>query len=718
MRQVFTTKRGEVVVADVPAPMCGRGELVVATHWSVISAGTETASTHPSPSARRAVRRSLARRAVEVLRADGLSPVVDRLRDRGNLHAELGYSAAGVVVEVGRDVAGFRVGERVACAGGGFACHAEVIRVPPMLCARVPSAVPLRSAAWTTLGAIALQGVRRAQPELGSVALVTGLGTLGLLTVQLLKASGCAVVAADLDPRRVAVALALGADRAVDSGEAGAVEAAVAELSGGIGADCALLTAKTSSSGPVAQAMDVVRQRGRVVVVGDVGLDVPRAEFYRKEIELTMSCSYGPGRYDDSYELDGRDYPPGFVRWTEQRNLSAFLGALASGAVDPERLVTDVFPIEEAPAAYERLAGGGGALGVMLEYPAAAREATPALNRSVSVRRGPSNGGRVGVAVIGAGSFAREVFLPAAAAHPGLALVAVASRTGKAAVAAARRFGAERASTEWRELLCDPLVEAVFVATRHDSHAEIAAAVLAAGKHVLVEKPLALDEGGIASVLAAQEASGAVLLVGHNRRFSPAALAIREALAARGGPAMIVCRVNAGHIPASHWTQDPAVGGGRIVGEVCHFLDLASALLCDPESVTFDARAVPPGPGGPDTFDNVSIQLAFSDGSTAQIAYTAMGGPGLGKERVEAHGGGRSFVIDDFRELRSFGPGALPAWSSARPDKGHTAEVAAFAAAIRGRGDAVPPPWVQARAARLALSIDAAVRQAARTERP
>ena len=534
-----------------------------------------------TPAAKAAKRRSLIKRGFEVLQEDGMKTLSRKIRGMTNIANTVGYSSAGIVMAVGKDVTGFSPGDRVACAGAGYACHAEWIRVPPMLASRVPDGVSLKDACWTTIGAIALQGIRRAAPQLGEVVVVTGLGLLGQLTVQFLRAAGCQCIALDLDPRRIEKAIELGATIGLDARDQDAVREQVERLPNGIGADAVLLCATSSSDEPMAQALQLVRQRGRVVVVGDIGMKLPRSPFYQKEAEVTISCSYGPGRYDSTYEEGGLDYPPGFVRWTENRNMGAFLHMLDNGSVQLEGLNTHAFSIEEGGEAYQTLVQpDANALGVLLRYPVTdSPDKTPDETRIMPVHDPVQS--PIQVAMIGLGGFAMNYHLPNLESHPDFALRYAVSRTGATATREAKSFHAAFAATDWREVLEDQELHAVVICTRHDSHAEIAAAALRAGKHVLVEKPIGLTEAEIDDVLKAQKESGKVLLVGHNRRFSPGAQKLAKALREINSPAMIQMRINAGNIPPSHWTQDPEVGGGRIIGEVCHFIDLSAALLGD-----------------------------------------------------------------------------------------------------------------------------------------
>jgi predicted dehydrogenase/threonine dehydrogenase-like Zn-dependent dehydrogenase len=679
--------------------------------YSVISTGTETAGVASRDLRSRALGAvRLARLGAQRLRAAGIEETLRKARLREGIKGPTGYSVAGTVREVGADVADLRRGDRVAAGGSEYAHHAEQVAVPRNLVVPVPEGVSLRAASFATVGAIALQGVRRADPRVGEIVAVIGLGLVGQLAAQILAAAGCRVVGLDLRADRLALAREV-----VGMGFTGCTDAedlarAVAAASGGAGADAVLLCAGTASSEPANLALRVVRQRGRVVVVGAVGMDLERGELYRKEAEFTISCSYGPGRYDATYEEGGLDYPIGFVRWTENRNLAAFLDLTAAGRVDPEGLVAAERPIAEAAEAFAAAkAGSERGVAYVLAYGAAGAPSAR------SVARGPARSakpaGAIGVAVLGAGGFAASTLLPAIAAEPDFALHAVVTRHGANAARIAQEFRAPVASTDASEVLGDPAVDAVVIATRHDSHAELARAALAAGKHVFLEKPMGIARTELDALRDAAAASDRVFTVGYNRRYAPLSLAVRDALARVPGPRTVVYRVNAGPVPAGHWTLDPAVGGGRIVGEACHMLDLLAFWL-GPEVVAWSAVGLAPRSGAR-TSEDFAASLRFRDPAgvehAASLVYTALGHRAVAKERVEIHTGGGTLVLEDFAELEAHG---LPV-AAARlklPDKGHSAEIRAFRDAVRG----LPGPllgfeeaW---RAADLALRIDESVR--------
>jgi len=725
MKQILQNLRsGKVEVADVPAPAVRPVHLLVRTAATLISPGTERMLVEFGQAGLLGKARAQpekVRQLVAKMRSDGVRPALEAVASRLDEPLPLGYSNVGRVLEVGEGVSGFVPGQRVVTNGP----HAEVVCVPATLAAAVPDAVDDASASFAVLGAVALNGVRLLEPTFGETFVVVGLGLLGLLSVQLLRAHGCRVLAVDVDETRCALARSLGADAVCAARDGDPVRAA-RELSAQRGCDGVLITASARGNEIVAQSAAMCRKRGRIVLVGVVGLELERAAFYEKELSFRVACSYGPGRHDPSYEAQGNDYPLGFVRWTAARNFAAVLDALARGTLDVAPLISRRIAVESAEEAYGAILADRTALGVVLDYPQAddtrpldAAARVTALAAPVAAARGSSDrpvpapdGGpavatvptgarptarpRAGgtaaspvVGVIGAGQFARLVLLPAIKAA-GAQVAAVASAGGVSCLHAARRFGAGEATTDLARILETPAIEAVFIATRHDSHADLAARALAAGKHVFVEKPLAIDHAGLATVAAAHRAAPHLhLMVGFNRRFAPHALQARRLLARRVEPVAIHVTVNAGALPADHWTRDPAVGGGRIAGEGCHFVDLALFLVGRPIVAT---RALPLGGGQGGGGDGATLCLTFADGSVATIAYWTNGPRSWAKERVEVFCEGRALLIDNWRALRTSGwprtPRSLP-W--ARQDKGHRAGVAAFLAAV-ARGGPAPIP--------------------------
>jgi predicted dehydrogenase/threonine dehydrogenase-like Zn-dependent dehydrogenase len=687
MKQVVQhvrTRRLEV--AEVPEPGVRSGGILVRNAASLISAGTEKTITDfagKSMLGKARDRPDLVRQVVDRVKKDGIGPTVQTVLSRLDQPIALCYSGAGVVEAAGRGAEEFSAGDRVACAGMTYASHADVVFVPRNLSVPVPDGVSLEDAAYVTVGAIALQGVRVADVRLGESVAVIGLGLLGQLAVQILRAAGCRVIGVDLDPAKVALARQLGAEAAVVRTDD--VHGAVAAFTGGRGADAVVITAATSSSDPVELAGEIARDRAVVSMVGATGMDLPRKPFYDKELQLRLSRSYGPGRYDPQYEEKGADYPVGYVRWTERRNMEEFLRLVAAGQVTPAALTTHRFPVARAEAAYDVIQGKTGEpfAGVLLTYP---ERTEPPVRRVVLSRAAPA-AGALGVGFVGAGNFARAVLLPRFQKLPEVALAGVSTATGMNARAVGERFGFGYATTDTPALLADPAVRAVVVATRHASHARLAAQALRAGKAVFVEKPLALDEAGLREVRAAQEETGGVLAVGFNRRFSPLARVVKDAFTP-GVPLAIAYRVNAGFIPRESWIHDPEDGGGRIVGEVCHFIDLCQ-FLADDEPVEAFAHALGGAEGG--MHDTVAITLRFSRGSVATISYYATGDRSFPKERVEVFAGGTLAVLDDFREVVVSRGGKRTRTRRMSQDKGFDEEVAAFVRAAR-EGGALPIP--------------------------
>ena len=684
MKQVAQRpKDGAISVVDVPAPALRPGWVLVANRFSLISAGTErtkivTGEKNLVQKARE--RPDLVKKVVDKARVEGVRAAVDAARDRLSALAPIGYSCAGLVVEVGEGVDGLAPGDRVACGGGGWANHAEAVAVPQNLVVPVPSGVRLDDATYATVGAIALHGVRQADAGIGEWVGVIGLGLVGQLAARVLRASGCNVVGVDLDHAAVELARTAGV-LAYTRDDAELSEAVRAHTSG-LGLDAVLLCASSASPDPLELAVELARDGGRIVVVGETTIAVERAPMYEKELELRMSRSYGPGRYDRDYEERGRDLPAGYVRWTEQRNMQAFLDLVASGRVAPGDLTTHSFLVDDAPDAYRLLTEPGDErpFGVLLEY-----TAEPDVLRSQPPRPAAkrADAGTPGVALIGAGAFARATLIPALK-DAGASLVAVASGGGLSAADVATRFGFERVASSIEEILEDAAVGAVVVATRHGSHAHLAAAALRAGKAVFVEKPLALTLEQLAEIEAALTPESA-LMVGFNRRFAPLVERLQTELGPRGD-LVLSMRVNAGPLPDDHWLHDPEDGGGRLLGEGCHFVDLL-ATLAGSRAISAHAVAVPQAGRPIECSDSFTADLRF-DGAVASLVYSGGGDPHLPKERLEAFGGGVAAVLDDFRVLTVHRNGKNRSWKSAQ-DKGHRAEIARFVAVARG--EAEPP---------------------------
>ncbi len=669
MRQlVQNRKSGEIELVEVPAPVCGPRTILVRTLASAVSAGTER---HMMKLGRQSMLRTalerpdLVSRVVTKFQREGLAATVRAVREKTEQTVALGYSSCGRVVEVGPEVDDIRPGDLVACAGQDFASHAEIAAVPRTLVARVPDGVAPEQAAFATLGAIAIEGVRLAHVELGETTVVIGLGLLGQITVQLLLAAGCRVVAIDLDEQRVELARQAGATLAFTNQN---LPAAVTPQ----GADAVLITADSSSNEPLELAARLAREKGRVVAVGLIKTDLPRHEFFLKELEFVVSRSTGPGRYDPSFEIDGRDYPYPYVRWTQTRNLEAFLDLLARRRITLSHLITHRIPFSEAPGAYELLVGDTPPMGMVFEYPDTARP----VERSLSLRSPAATpADTLAIGFIGAGSFARAVLLPTLQQYPQIRRVALTCSSGVHAREAAEKFGFETAGTSALEGALD----AVFIATPHSTHAELVLQALAAGRHVFVEKPLCVQPEELELIADAHGRAGKILMVGFNRRFSPFALEARELLGARSGEASFLYRINAGPLSPGHWLGRPAEGG-RIVGEVCHFIDLISFLTGSLPARVF-ASGLPDG--------DVQVHLTLDDGSSGSIHYVTSNRARLSKERLDIFAPDLTIEMDDFLTAVVHHRGRRTQRKWSRQDKGHRAEVAAFLDAVRQGG---PPP--------------------------
>jgi len=686
---------GELRVEDVPAPICRAGGVLVRTAFSLVSAGTERMKVGQARMGLVAKARARPDKVKQVLQSVhqvGLTATYAKVRERLAALTPLGYSLAGVVEEVGAGLDEFQVGDRVACAGEGVACHAEFVSVPRNLCARVPDGVDLKDAAFATVGAIAMNGVRQARVTLGDSVLVIGLGLVGLLAVQILKAAGAKVIGVDLDPAKVDLARRCGADLALTRDTAG-LEQTVRDATGGLGVDVAYVAASTKSSDPLTLAGEVTRDRGTVVIVGMVPVEADWQTYYHKELSVLLSRSYGPGRYDPQYEQKGIDYPVGYVRWTERRNLEEFLRLIAIGRINPGLLEPRVFKFEDAPEAYRQLHEGSHAVGILFEYPVDApverRVALPAAVRADK----PKNGDHVGIGLIGAGNFATGTLIPALKKIPAARLRGICSARGLSAASAGQRHGFEYCASDYHELLNDDQIDAVVIATRHDTHARFAAEAMRAGKHVFVEKPLALTHEQLDEVVAAQAETGKILMPGFNRRFSPLSIAVRDFFAGRTAPIEVLCRVNAGPLADDSWYKDEAEGGWRIVSEGCHFVDLIQFLCgCPPRRV--HARMTGGHVAGRQN-DNCIVTLEMEDGSLGMLAYLANGDPGFEKERIEVFGQGRTAVIENWRQARLVAEGKVRKVSPAGTAKGHGLELQAFLTAMLNR-DGAPLPLPQA----------------------
>lgn len=682
MKQILqNAKSGALELVDVPAPAVGHGQVLVRTAYSVMSPGTEKMAmdfARKSMLGKARSRPDLVKQVVRKLQQEGPLPTYRTVMNRLDAPQPLGYACAGIVEEVGPGVTTVAPGDRVACAGAGYANHAEMVVVPENLTASVPGAVSLDRAAFATLGAIAMQGLRVGDPSLGEVVVVIGLGLIGQLTVQLLLANGCQVYGIDVDPKRVEQALSQGMQAGASPGDDH--DPFFLRSTGGHGADLAIVTAASDSSAPIGLAAELCRHKGRVVAVGATAMDLDRRVFYEKELELRMSMSYGPGRYDRRYEEEGLDYPLAYVRWTEQRNLQAFLDLAARGVIDPRKMDVETVPFDAATATYEALAGGQRkSLAAVFEYAAEVDRARSQPIDSATTTRSRSRGDSIGVSFVGAGNYAKAVLLPALKEMSEIELCSVVTATGPSAQRTGERFGFLECGTDPARVFEDDRVDLVFIATQHDSHAELAEAALRAGKHVWLEKPVGLTVEEVDRVIRAASDSSGLLMVGHNRRFSSHAVGIRNAFHPRTGPMSLQYVVAAGSTPGGTWLTDPAVGGGRIVGEASHFVDLANFVVGSPLS----SAEIRPLGRDRESDDSTLLVLGYQDGSQATIAYLANTGSDLPKERWEAHADGKSAFCDNYRSS------ALPGGKKIRgvnQDKGQVAALRALAEAIRKGG--------------------------------
>lgn len=693
MKQLIQNyKSGEMTVCEIPIPQLDRGGVLVRTAYSLISAGTEksmveTARMNLLQKARS--RPDLVVKVLDKARTEGFISAYQKAMRRLSTDVPLGYSSSGVVMAVGEGVQGLRAGMRVACGGIGYASHSEVVFVPKNLCVAVPDGVELNEAAFATLGAIALQGVRSASSNVGELVVVIGLGLVGLLTVQILKASGCFVVGIDPDDRRCKLACELGADVAGGNWHEQMDECL--RLSGGVGADAVVITAATSSSELLEQAGELARDRARVVVVGQIGMQVPRKLYYEKELSLLMSRSYGPGRYDRSYEEKGIDYPVGYVRWTEQRNMAAVLNLIAARKLDVAALTTHQFLLDRALDAYDMILNGRERfLGVLLRYDQSHKidaSAIP-LAKPTAAREPHSDGAhsKLGISVIGAGSFCTGVILPILSKQEGVSLRSICSQRGLSARSAGDRWKFDSCASDPKSVLSDEGTDCVLISTRPDSHARLVCEALEAGKHVFVEKPLAVSRDQLEQVyrMAANRPSQ-ILMVGFNRRFAPFVIEMKELIAKRTGPIVATYRVNAGRLAAGDWQQDQEQGGGRIIGECGHFIDTLCYLSGSLPSRVF-ASSISGGPAGQLETENAILTIQFTNGSVGVVTYTTQGSPGFSKERLEVYSGGMVAVVDDFRKLEIVSADVRRKrnnWSS--QDKGHAAEIKAFLNGVRSQ---------------------------------
>jgi predicted dehydrogenase/threonine dehydrogenase-like Zn-dependent dehydrogenase len=682
MKQILQNlKSGKVELVQLPSPVAKGGQVLIETRASLISAGTERMLTEFGSASLIGKARQQPDKVKQVLnkiRTDGLFPTLEAVFSRLDEPMPLGYCNVGRVAEVGPGVADLKVDDRVASNGP----HAELVTVPRNLCCRIPEGVSDEEAAFTVIGSIALQGVRLAAPAIGERIGVIGLGLLGLITVQLIRANGCRVLGSDFLKDRLDLAAAFGAE-VVDLSSGGDWIKAAEAFTGGQGLDAVLITADTKSNNPVQQAAKVSRKRGRIVLVGVTGLQLNRADFYEKELTFQVSCSYGPGRYDSQYEQKGQDYPFGFVRWTERRNFEAVLDLMAQGKLDVKSLITERIPLIDAAKAYEGLKTSQ-SVGTILVYEGGEVDRSTLVTSALLPReRDLVAGGRPNIGIIGAGNFSKLIQFPILKSLD-VPLAWVADLDSKAAAHAARKFGFERSTTDYKRILDDPAVNMVFITVPHSLHAEMVAESIKAGKHVFVEKPLSIDMKGLNLIREALASSDRLLMVGFNRRFSPLITEMARLLSGQRGPLCMTMTVNAGYVPASSWIQDDEVGGGRIIGEACHFIDIFR-FLAGSAIVSLSARCVQNSPDQVNE-DKVAGIIDFEDGSVATLNYFANGHKSYPKERLQVLCDGKVLDMDNFRILDGYGWTNFRKKKLWRQDKGHREEITRFVDRIKKGG--------------------------------
>lgn len=691
MKQLLQNIRnGKTIIEDVPVPTPREGQALVKVSASLVSAGTErmvVEFAEKSYLGKARSRPDLVKQTLDKAKREGVMPTVQAVFNRLDQPMALGYSTAGTIVALGKNMQGFKVDQRVACAGGGYATHAEYNVVPKNLLTPLPKNVDFESAAFTTLGAISMHGFRLAGPQLGENVAVIGLGLLGLLTIQIAAAAGCNVLGIDLDPKRIKLASSLGL-QAVSRKQA---ESAAAAFTANRGFDAVIICADTSSNDPIELAGVIARDRAKVVATGAVGLNIPRKIYYEKELSFINSRSYGPGRYDSNYEENGNDYPIGYIRWTEGRNFQSVVDLLSSRKLKVESLISHRFPIEDGIQAYEVITGKKKEpfLGVLLTYPHVEKlESSKVIKFDVQTFK-RSNVVKLGV--LGAGLYANATLLPVLKSNKDFELVGIASSGGLHAQHSGKKFGFQYATSSEDEIINDKNINTLAILTRHDSHSDLVVKALKAGKHVFVEKPLAINSTQLSAISKQLKAnSQSLLTVGFNRRFSPLAQSLSSFLLHRSEPLHIHYRINAGYLPSNHWTQDEALGGGRIIGEACHFIDLITFLV-GAVPVSVSAHALPNH--GKYREDNVSMTFTFPDGSLGVVDYLANGDKSMPKERLEVFCEGMVAVLDDYVSLTTMKDGKKKVEGMAQ-DKGWQAEMAAFAEAIKSGGEA-PIPYEQ-----------------------
>jgi predicted dehydrogenase/threonine dehydrogenase-like Zn-dependent dehydrogenase len=697
-------KKGKAYTDDVPAPMVNKDSILVKVYYSCISAGTEISSLMSSGNSK--IKDVLSDpnkvvKAIDHVKKEGLSRTIQKAQGKFEEAEQIGYSASGVAIKIGDNIKDIKVNEKVACAGAGIANHAEYIEVPGNLLVKIPDDVDFDSASTVALGAIALQGVRRANVTLGEYVAVIGLGILGQITVQLLKANGCRVIGVDLDERRLQKALELGMNKGTNPENDDILKIATS-FSNGYGIDAVIITAATNSKAPLAQAFQMCRKKWRVVLVGVVGMEINREDMYKKELDFLIATSYGPGRYDEQYEQKGIDYPYAYVRWTENRNMEEYLKLIADQKINIKPLIEQEYKIEDAPLAYEELmTSETKPLITLLKYKQ--EEEQPA--RKVAVQSKPiERNGTINVAIVGAGRFAKETHLPNLMKLKNIYNIhAIMSKTGSNAKTTAQQFGAKYATTDYEEILGDKDIDAVFITTRHNLHAKMAMAALRAGKAVFLEKPMALNKEELDGLITTIHETQKPFMVGFNRRFSKFAREAKKQLAERINPMIINYQMNAGYIPYNHWVHTEE-GGGRIIGEACHIFDLFNYFI-DAEVESIFVEKITPKTEYYSAQDNIVVTLKYKDGSVCTLTYTGLGSNQYPKEFCQIYNDGKIIIIDDYRSLEGYGL-KLKKIKSTEPGKGRYEELVEFANYLKGNIQPPIPLWQLIQATEISFMVD------------
>jgi len=701
MKQVFIQK-GNAIIGNVPSPVVSNNEILVQVYYSCISAGTEI--TGVKASAKPIYKKVLdkpqnLKKVLESIRNSGLKDTIGKVKNKVGAKNPVGYSASGVVLDVGKDIKNIVKGDKVACAGAGIANHAEFISVPENLTVKIPENLSIKYASTATLGSIAMQGVRRADVRIGENVVVVGLGILGQLTAQMLKSAGCQVIGIDLNQERIKKAISLGLEKGLNTNEANIVEEVIRNT-GGYGADSVIITATSKSSSVINQAMEMCRKKGKVVIVGAVNLNLKRGEFYKKELDVLISTSYGPGRYDTRYESKGVDYPYAYVRWTENRNMQEYLNMLSKNKIKVGPLIEKVYKVEEASKAYEELKSGDKKpLIVLLEYN---RDSKP--DRKIIVSKYKISSGKINVGIIGAGGFAKGIHLPNLKKLSNIYnIYAVCSKTGSNAQSVGEQYSSCYTTTDYKELLKDSKINMVIISTRHNLHASIAIDAVKAGKAVLLEKPMALNKKELDKLVSVLEKGKAPFIVGFNRRFSPFAVRIKNIIRSRVNPVIFNYRMNAGYIPKEHWVHTEE-GGGRNIGEACHIYDLFNYFTdCEVESIK--ASSINPKTDQYNSNDNFSVSIKYEDGSLCNLIYTALGNDKVSKEQMEIYVDGKIIYMDDYKDLTVYGFKEKGLKSKVQ-NKGQYEELLKFGKGIKDNAQSVIPLWQLIQATKISFEVE------------